>query len=214
MVKNLLKNPPANAGDLGDKFNPWVRKIIWRRAWPPTPVSSPGEAQGQRSLAGYSPWGHRDAAARRGWSGSACMCSICTGLKSIKQEGPFSRGFYTKKVPFLTNSHLWTLSCMNAGPAAASVVSWDVRRWGGHTDFWISMAHPPLDTGYAALSFLSQGGPCSPQHPNQTHGLSEYWASRRKTETLRHALICPSLSFPRCFTLSWIWAQNPSGEWK
>ena len=106
MVKNLLKNPPANAGDLGDKFNPWVRKIIWRRAWPPTPVSSPGEAQGQRSLAGYSPWGHRDAAARRGWSGSACMCSICTGLKSIKQEGPFSRGFYTKKVPFLTNSHL------------------------------------------------------------------------------------------------------------
>ena len=106
MVKNLLKNPPANAGDLGDKFNPWVRKIIWRRAWPPTPVSLPGEAQGQRSLAGYSPWGYRDAAARRGWSGSACMCSICTGLKSIKQEGPFSRGFYTKKVPFLTNSHL------------------------------------------------------------------------------------------------------------
>ena len=94
------------------KFDPWVRKILWRRAWPPTPVSSPAEAQGQRSLAGYSPWGHRDAAARRGWSGSACMCTICTGLKSIKQEGPFSRGFYTKKVPFLTNSHLWAFSCM------------------------------------------------------------------------------------------------------
>ena len=27
------------------------------RAWQPTPVFSPGESHGQRSLAGYSPWG-------------------------------------------------------------------------------------------------------------------------------------------------------------
>ena len=39
-------------------FDPWVRKIPWRREWLPTPVSSPGEFHGQRSLAGYSPWGH------------------------------------------------------------------------------------------------------------------------------------------------------------
>ena len=31
----------------------------WRRAWQPTPVSLPGESHGQRSLAGYSPGGHR-----------------------------------------------------------------------------------------------------------------------------------------------------------
>ena len=37
-------------------FNPWVRKIPWRRAWWLTPVFLPGEAHGQRSLAGYSPW--------------------------------------------------------------------------------------------------------------------------------------------------------------
>ena len=37
-------------------FDPWVRKIPWRRAWQPTPVSLPGESHGQRSLAGYSPW--------------------------------------------------------------------------------------------------------------------------------------------------------------
>ena len=24
-------------------FNPWVRKILWRRAWQPTPVFLPGE---------------------------------------------------------------------------------------------------------------------------------------------------------------------------
>ena len=37
-------------------FNPWVRKTPWRRAWLPTAVFLPGELQGQRSLANYSPW--------------------------------------------------------------------------------------------------------------------------------------------------------------
>ena len=40
-------------------FNPWVGKIPWRRAWQPTPVFLHGESYGQRSLAGYSPWGHK-----------------------------------------------------------------------------------------------------------------------------------------------------------
>ena len=39
-------------------FDPWVEKIPWRRKWQPTPVFLPGESHGQRSLAGYSPWGH------------------------------------------------------------------------------------------------------------------------------------------------------------
>ena len=37
-------------------FNPWVRKIPWRRKWQSTPVVFPGRSHGQRSLAGYSPW--------------------------------------------------------------------------------------------------------------------------------------------------------------
>ena len=40
-------------------FDPWVGKTPWRRAQQPTPVLLPGESHGQRSLAGYSPWGHR-----------------------------------------------------------------------------------------------------------------------------------------------------------
>ena len=39
-------------------FNPWVG-ISWRKKWQPTPVPLPGESQGQRSLVGYSPWGHK-----------------------------------------------------------------------------------------------------------------------------------------------------------
>ena len=42
-------------------FEPWVRKIPWRRTWQPTPVFMPGEFYGQRSLAGYSPWGCKEA---------------------------------------------------------------------------------------------------------------------------------------------------------
>ena len=39
-------------------FSPWVRKILCMRAWQPTPAFLPGESHGQRSLVGYSPWGH------------------------------------------------------------------------------------------------------------------------------------------------------------
>ena len=37
------------------EFNPWVRKIPWRRARQPTPVFLPGECSVQGSLAGCSP---------------------------------------------------------------------------------------------------------------------------------------------------------------
>ena len=38
------------------EFDPWVRKIPWRRAWQLTPVFLPGESHGQRSLVGDSLW--------------------------------------------------------------------------------------------------------------------------------------------------------------
>ena len=42
-------------------FDPWVRKMPWRREWLPTPVLLPGESHGQRNLAGYSPWVHKES---------------------------------------------------------------------------------------------------------------------------------------------------------
>ena len=41
-------------------FDLWVGKIPRRKKWQPTPVSLPGESHGQRNLADYSPWGHRE----------------------------------------------------------------------------------------------------------------------------------------------------------
>jgi len=34
-------------------FDPWVRKILWRRAQQPTPVFLSGKSPGQRRLVGY-----------------------------------------------------------------------------------------------------------------------------------------------------------------
>jgi len=36
---------------MGPGFNPWVRKILWRREWQPTPVFLPGESHEQKTLA-------------------------------------------------------------------------------------------------------------------------------------------------------------------
>ena len=47
----MIKNLPASVGDLSS-IPGW--------AWQPTPVFLPGESHGQRSLAGYSPWGHKE----------------------------------------------------------------------------------------------------------------------------------------------------------
>ena len=38
-----------------------VRKILRKRQWQPTPVFLPGKFHGQRSLAGYSPWSHKES---------------------------------------------------------------------------------------------------------------------------------------------------------
>ena len=34
--------------------------LPWRRKWQSTPVLLPGRSHGQRSLVGYSPWGHKE----------------------------------------------------------------------------------------------------------------------------------------------------------
>ena len=52
MVKNLLAM-------LESWVDPWVGKIPWRRERLPTPVFLSAEFHVQRSLANYSPWGHR-----------------------------------------------------------------------------------------------------------------------------------------------------------
>ena len=56
MVKTKICLQCRRAG-----FHPRVGKIAWRREWLLTAVFLPGEFHGQRSLVGYSPWGHKES---------------------------------------------------------------------------------------------------------------------------------------------------------
>ena len=53
MVKHLPTTRKTQVGSLG-----W--EDPWRRKWQPTPVLFLGKSHGRRSLAGYSPWGHKE----------------------------------------------------------------------------------------------------------------------------------------------------------
>ena len=68
----MIKNLPARAGDTRLEFDPWVRKIPWRRKWQSTPLFLPRESQGQRSLGGLQSIGPQELDATE-------RLSTCTG---------------------------------------------------------------------------------------------------------------------------------------
>ena len=83
----VVKNPLAKAEDTRDMDsnpnltsnpnpNPWVRNIPWSRKWQRAPVFLPGKFHGQRSLAGYSPRGHKES------DTTACMYFVFLHLEN------------------------------------------------------------------------------------------------------------------------------------
>ena len=54
----MVKNPPATQETQVPSLG-W--EDPWRRKWQPTPGFLPGKSHGQRSLAGYSPWGLKES---------------------------------------------------------------------------------------------------------------------------------------------------------
>ena len=54
---SVVRNLPSNTGDPGSI--PGLGRFPWRRKWQSVPVFSPGKSHGQRSLADYSPGGHK-----------------------------------------------------------------------------------------------------------------------------------------------------------
>ena len=58
LVTQTVKRLPAMRET---RLDSWVGKIPWRRKWQSTPALLPGKSHGQRSLIGYSPWGHKES---------------------------------------------------------------------------------------------------------------------------------------------------------
>ena len=86
----MVKTPRPSAGDVKDVGSiPVSWKIPWRREQLPTPVSLPGESHGQRSLAGYSPWGHKNKTSNL--KNPKRMGTSCPAVSQGSQDGGHPR---------------------------------------------------------------------------------------------------------------------------
>ena len=106
-----------NAGDPG--FNPWVRKILWRRKWQPTPILLPGKFHGRRSIVGYSPWGCKesDTTERLHFSTrEACFYFTPAPSGTLCPLMPL-QSHPAHLCPFTLHTALWRVSSASPGPA-------------------------------------------------------------------------------------------------
>ena len=62
LTHSVVKNLPANAGAAGDASSiPRSGRPPGGGKWQSIPVLLPRRSHGQRSLVGYSPWGHKES---------------------------------------------------------------------------------------------------------------------------------------------------------
>ena len=91
-------------------FDPWVRKIFWRRKWQPTPVLLSGESQGWRSLVGYSPWDRKESDTTERLHFHFSLSCIGEGngnpLQCSCLENPRDRGAWWAAVHGVTQSQI------------------------------------------------------------------------------------------------------------
>ena len=86
-------------------FNPWVRKIPWRRKWQPTPVLLPVKFYGWRSLVGYSPW-----CCRVGLSDFTSLMELC-----VREETYLKSRHKSSHSTLWQNKSLKYKHCVNNG---------------------------------------------------------------------------------------------------
>ena len=122
------------------RFNPWVGKIPWRKKWQSTPVFLPGESHGQRILAGYSPWGHKESDMTA--TEYACPCGLhyLLNLCFEKSTGVFSPQFIPGCLTWVL-AHLaaFSSSSFPAKPAFSCCLYL----------LWIQFLQPPLTSQVA-----------------------------------------------------------------
>ena len=97
LVAQMVKSLPAMQEI---RFDPWVRKIPWRRKWQPTPVFMPRELHGQRNLVGYSPWDCKELdkveqLTHFTQSVRICRAGWLPGLRGLSWDGILSSSWLT-----------------------------------------------------------------------------------------------------------------------
>ena len=121
---SVVKNPPASVGDTRVVGLIPVEKIPCSGKWLPTPVSLPGKFHGQRSLAGYGPWGHKESIRQSGWAHThthECRVSANNPLQwipsTLAQNSYFSISSVAQSSPTLCD------------PVDCSVSGFPVHHW-------------------------------------------------------------------------------------
>ena len=164
-------------------FDPWVRKVPWRRAWPPAPVFLPGE------------FNSKDRGARRitvhGVTGSLTWLSDLPGMHAIIRNH-FSFLFLFFFIPYAFRDARLSNWIFNLKICIILVFNWSIIALQGHVRFcctvkWIGYWHthiPPLvDT------------PTPQSHPPGPHRAPSWapWAIQRGTLPLLREGLCFSL---------------------
>ena len=89
-------------------FDPWVRKIPWRRKWHPTPVFLPGKSHGRRSLAGNSPWAHKESHSTS-MDKSVFMGALGSRLEAVKLKCSWRLRAILRRQVHHQMANLWTV---------------------------------------------------------------------------------------------------------
>ena len=87
-------------------FNTWARKIPWIREWQLTSVFLPGEFPGQRRLAGYSPWGHKESDMTKWLTFSlfhVCTFNVCPFVLSLDSQALLTFSISISRAIILAN---------------------------------------------------------------------------------------------------------------
>ena len=138
-----------NVGDPGSipGFNPWVRKISWRRKWQPTPVFLPGKSHGRENLVGYSPWDRRVG---HNWSDLAAAACSTVGKESACSAGYLGSSPGSGRSPGEGTGNPFHYSCLENPMErwAWQAIAHGVARVRHDSDQW---NHNEYDCGYTVI---------------------------------------------------------------
>ena len=192
------------------RFDPWTRKIPWRRAWQPTLVFLPGKSHWQRVLAGYSPWAHRRVCP---WSNSAQLLFLplhhaspgvsfsfwawpCSVTSHSQQLAHSSHHFLAPVAAFLalllaSAAHILYILCIQIHPESNWLLCLITLIF-----FWYSGHHKlrPLRGPYqiccefGAHGWSKQVQTEQPAHMQWCAGVASYWSPRADCETFRNLM--------------------------
>ena len=158
----MVKNPPGNGGDTRDTGSiPGLGRSSGGGNGNPTPAFLPGESHGQRSLEGYSPWGHT---VRRNLATKKQQPFLTVGFYGIKythigvdpeQHGfklhsPLIHGFFSKVVTAAPHNRGWVES------AAGEPCVWRTRVHRGLTISYSTVFYCVGQRPYFRLEFRAQ----------------------------------------------------------